>query len=110
MLMHPLSLFHELVDGLAKVIHGIRIPGSHRIHHTVAHMVLQNHLARIVQGGTHRRQLHQNFGTVVALLHHPLLLFQMADGTGQTVNYCFLVFVDMSVTVGHAVGVNMQMI
>ena len=105
-----LNLFHKLVDGLAQVVDGVFITGGYRVHHTVVDMVFQNHFARIVQGRTDRRQLDQNFRTVIALFHHPLDLFQVADGPGKAVDDRFLIFVDMAVGMGKTVGVHIGMV
>ena len=67
-------------------------------------MVLQNHLAGVVQGRADSSQLHQDFRTVVTLFHHPLHLFQVADGPCQTVDHGFLILVDMAVGMGNAMG------
>ena len=74
----------------------IGITGGYRVHHAVAHMILQDDLAGIVQGGPDGSQLHQDFGAIAALFHHPLYLLQVADGTGQAVDHGFLIFVDMA--------------
>ena len=105
-----LCLFHELVDGGTQVIDGALIACGYRVHHAVAQVVLQNHLAGIIQGGADSCQLNQHFGTVGAFLHHLLHLFQMAQSPGQTVNDGFLVFVDVTMAVGNAVGVEIGMI
>ena len=73
-------------------------------------MILQDHLARIVQGRTDRRQLDQDFGAVDAVLHHPLHLLQVADGPGQTVDNGLLIFVDMAVGMGQALGMLVDMV
>ena len=44
------------------------------------------------------------------LLHHPLHLLQMPDGPGQPVDDRSLVFMDMSVAVGDAVGMEIGMV
>ena len=46
----------------------------------------------------------------MAVLHHPLDLFQMPDGPGQPVNDGLLVFVDVPVGVGDAVGVEVGVV
>ena len=73
-------------------------------------MVLQNHLPRIVQGRADRCQLHQNLGAVIPLLHHPLHLFQVADGTGQAVDHRLLIGVNMAVAVGNAVSMEISVV
>ena len=73
-------------------------------------MVLEDDLAGIVQSGAHSCQLHQHIGAVVAFFHHPLYLFQVADGPGQPVHHGFLIFVDMAVGMGDAVGMEIGMI
>ena len=73
-------------------------------------MILQYHLAGIVQRGAHCRQLHQHLRAIAALLHHPLDLFQMSEGAGETVDYRLLIFVDMPVAVGNAMGMHIGMI
>ena len=73
-------------------------------------MILQDHLAGVVQGGADGSQLDEHLGAVVPLLHHPLDLLQMADGPGQAVNDCLLIFVDMAVGVGDAVGVEVGVV
>ena len=72
-------------------------------------MILQNHLTGIVQGRPDSRQLNQHLRAVVPLLHHPLHLFQMADGPGKAVDHGFLVLVDMAVGMGRSVGVEIDM-
>ena len=67
-------------------------------------MILQDHLARIVDGRAHRCQLHQHLGAVVALFYHTLDLFQMTDGTGQTVHHRLLILMDVAMGMGNAVG------
>ena len=103
-------LFHEFVNGLAQVVDCAFIPGGYRIHHAVAHVILQDHLACVIQGRAYSSQLDQNLGTVVALFHHALDFFQMADGPGKPVDHRFLVFVDMAVGMGDAVGVHIGMV
>lgn len=73
-------------------------------------MVLQDDLSGIVQGGTHRRQLHQHLRAVVALLHHPFHLFQVSDGPGQAVDNGLLILMHMAVGVGDAVGMEIGVI
>ena len=102
--------FHVFFNGVAQILDGFRIPGSHRVHHTVAHMILQNHLPGVVNGGTHRRQLNQNLRAVASVLHHPLDLFQMADSAGQTVDDGFLIFMDVTVRVGDSMGVQIGVV
>ena len=97
--------FHKFIDGLAQVFNGIQIPGGYRVHHAVAHMVLEDDLAGFVDGGPNGCKLDQDFRAVVAFLHHPLYFFQMADGAGQTVDHGLLIFVDMAVGMGNALGV-----
>ena len=46
----------------------------------------------------------------MTLFHHPLHLFQMADGAGQPVQYGLLIFVDMAVAVGNAMGMEIGMV
>ena len=46
-------------------------------------------------------QLDEHLAAVIALLHHALDLVQVADGTGQTVDHRFLIFVDMEMLVRH---------
>ena len=106
----PCALFHELIDRLAQVIDGVLVTGGYRVYHAVAHVVFQDHLAGVVQGGTYRRQLDENLRAVVTLLHHPLHLFQVADGAGQPVQHGLLIFVDMAMTVGNAMGVEIGMV
>ena len=40
----------------------------------------------------------------------PLHLFQMADGAGQPVQYGLLIFVDIAVAVGNAMGMEIGMV
>ena len=103
-------LFHKLVHCLTQIVDGIFVSGRHRIHHTMAHMVFQDDLARIVQCAAHRRQLDEHLGALVPLLHHPLHLFQMPDGSSQAIDHRFLILVDMTVGMGDAVGVHVGMI
>ena len=103
-------LLHKLIDGGTQLIDGGGIAGGDSIHHAVAQVILQNHLARIVQRGADSSQLHQHLGTIVAALYHPLDLLEMTDGPGQTVDHCLLIFVDMAVGVGDAVGMHIGMI
>ena len=102
-------LFHKTVNGGAQVVNGIGISGGYGIHHAVAHVVLEDHLAGVVQGGPDGGQLDQHLGAVVALFHHPLHLFQVADGAGQPVDNGFLVLVNMAMAVGHSVGMQIYM-
>ena len=95
---------------MAEILDGIRVTGGHGIHHAVAHMVLQYHLAGVVDGASHGCQLDQNLGAVGALLHHPLYLLQMADGPGQTVDDSLLVFVNMAVGMGNAVSMHIGVV
>ena len=103
-------LLHKLVNGLAQVFNGVFVSCCHCVHHAVTHMVLQDHLAGVVQGGTDCSQLDQHFGAVIALLHHGLDLVQMADGPGQAIDDGFLIFVDVAMGVGDAVGVEIGMV
>ena len=103
-------LFHKFVDGLAKIVDGIFISGCHCIHNAVPHVILQNHLAGIVQSTAYRGQLNQHFRTVVTFFHHPLYLFQMADGPGQTIDNGFLILMDMAMAVGSTFSMLMQML
>ena len=99
---HPPSFlsFYELIDGLAQVVYGGGVPCCHRIYDAVPHMVLEDHLACAVQCGANGCQLDQDFGAVMPLLYHSLDLFQVADGAGQPIEHCFLIFMDMAVSVG----------
>ena len=71
----------------------------------MVHMILKDHFSGVVDGAADSCQLHQNFGAIVSLFHHPLHLFQMTDGPGQTVEHSLLIGVDMAVGVGDTVGV-----
>lgn len=73
-------------------------------------MILHDHPAGAVQCRTHRSQLNKYLGTILTVFHHPLHLFQMTDGTGQTVNHRFLILMDMPMGVGNSVGVKIGMI
>jgi hypothetical protein len=73
-------------------------------------MILQNHLSGVVQRRTDSRQLNQHFGAVITLFHHPLDLFQVTDGSGKAVDDSFLVFVNMTVAVGNAMGMEIGMV
>ena len=42
-------LFDKFVDGAAQIVNGFFVAGGNGVHHTVAHMVLQNDLAGIFQ-------------------------------------------------------------
>ena len=53
--------FHEFVDGLAQVVDGGLVPGGDGVHHAVVDVVLQDHLAGIIQGGADGGQLDQDF-------------------------------------------------
>ena len=46
----------------------------------------------------------------MTLLHHPLHLFQVTDGAGQPVQHSLLIFVDMAVAVGNAMGMEVGMV
>ena len=100
---------HIFVDGLAQIIDGIRIACSHGIHHAVAHMILQDHLARVIQRGPNCRQLYQHIRTIVAFFYHPLHFFQVTNRPGQSVNDRFLIFVNMTVAMLNAVSMLMGM-
>ena len=73
-------------------------------------MILQDHLAGVINGAAHSRQLHQYIGTVIALFYHPLDFFQVADGPGQAVDHSLLVLVDMAMAVGNAVLMHIGMV
>ena len=73
-------------------------------------MILQNYLASIVQSRTNGCQLNQNFRAINTVFYHPFHLFQVADGSSQPVNDRFLIFVDMAVGVGDAVGVEISVV
>ena len=104
------GLLHKLVDGFAQVFDGFRVSGGDRVHNTVAHMVFQDDLAGVVQRRPDGCQLDEHLGAVISLLHHPAHLFQMTNGACQTVDDGFLVFVDMTVGMGDAVGVEIFMV
>ena len=106
----PGGLFHKFVDCGAKLVDGVPVTGSYRIHHAVTHMILQDHLTGVIQCGTNRCQLHQHLGAIIALFYHPLDLFQMTDGTGQSIHHSLLIFVDMAVRMGEAMGVHIGMV
>jgi len=105
----PGVLLHEFVNGLAQVVDGTLVTGLHRVHHAVAHMVFQDHLAGTLQSGADGCQLDQHFGAVVSVFHHPLYLFQMTDGPGKPVDDSFLIFVDMAVGIGIAIFMDVAM-
>ena len=86
------------------------VSGGHSIHHAVAQMVLQNHLTGVVQRGADSCQLYQHFGTIISLFHHALDLFQMTHCPCQTVDHRLLIFVDMAMGMGDAVGVHIGVI
>ena len=73
-------------------------------------MILQDYLTGVVQSRAYRCQLDQHLGAILALFHHALYLFQVADGPGKAVNDRFLVFVDMAVGMGDAVGMHIGMV
>ena len=102
-------LFHEFVDCLAQIVNGVFISSGYRIHHTVAHVVFQDHLAGVIQRGTDSGQLHQDLGAIVAFFYHAFDLFQVADGSGKAVDDGLLIFVDMTVGVGQTVGMHIGM-
>jgi len=104
------SLFHKLIYRLAQVVDGTIVTGGHRVHHTMVDMILQDYLAGIIQRGTDCSQLNQHLGAVIALLHHPLDLLQVTDGTGQAVDHRFLIFVNVAVGMGNAMGVHIGVI
>lgn len=104
------GLFHKFINGTAKIIDGIFIAVSHRIHHAVAKMILQNHLSGVVNGGTNRSQLNQHLGTVVSFFYHPFHLLQMTNGPGKPVNDGLLIFVNMTVDMGNSVGMERNMV
>ena len=58
----------------------------HGLDQTVLNVVLQNHLAHVVDGRAHRRNLHQYFRAVAPVFDHALDVLQMADGAGQPVD------------------------
>ena len=105
-----LQSFHKLIDGLAEVVDGLLVSGGHGIHHAVAHMILQDDFAGIVQCGADGSQLNQHIGAVLTVLHHLAHLLQMPDGPGQTVDDCLLVLVDMSVGMGNPMGVEIGVV
>ena len=96
-------LFHKLVDGLTQFVNGLFVSGGHGVHHAVAQMILQDHLAGVIQSGADSGQLYQNIGAILSVFYHAFHLFQMTDGPGQTVDDGFLVFMDMTVGMGDAV-------
>ena len=71
-------------------------------------MILQDHLASVLDGGAYRSDLDEHLGTVAVVLDHALDLFQMADGAGQTVDDIFLALVDVRVGVGMGFGMGMR--
>lgn len=102
--------FHKFINGTAKIINGILITFSHRIHHAVAKMILQNHLSGVINGGTNRSQLNQHLRAVVSFLYHPFHLLQMANGPGKPVNDGLLIFVNMTVDMGNSVAMERNMV
>ncbi len=98
--------FHKLLDGLAKVVDGGLVSGLDGVHHAVADVVVQDDLAGVVDGAADGSELDQHIGAVIALLHHPLDLVQVADGPGQAIDDRLLILVDMAVGVSDAVFVH----
>ena len=90
-------LFHKLLNGLTQAVDGAFVAHLDGVHHAVADVVVEDHLSGVVQGAADGGKLHQHIGAVIALLHHPLDLVQVADGSGQTVDDGALVLVDMTV-------------
>ena len=103
-------LLHKFIDGLAQIIDGVCIAGGNGIHHAVAHMILQDDLAGIIQRGADCCQLDKDFRTILPFFYHPLHLFEMADGPGQTVDYRFLIFMNMSMRMGDTVGMQISVV
>ena len=80
-------LFHKSVNGLIQLFDGLHVPGLYRIHQTMLDMILQNHFSGIIDRCLYCRQLNQHFATVSAALDHFLDRLQVANCTGQTVQY-----------------------
>ena len=104
------GLFHELVNSCAEVINGGLIAGGHRIHHTVAHVILQDHLSCIIQCGAHCRKLNQHLGTVLPAFYHSFDFLQVPDSPGEAVEYRFLIFMNMTVGMGNSVGMHIGVV
>ena len=47
--VRPICLFHKFVDGFTQVVDGGVVPCGDGIHHAVADVILQDHLAGVVQ-------------------------------------------------------------
>ena len=52
-----LGLLHKLIDGLAQIVDRVGVAGADGIHNAVAHMILQDYLAGIVQSAADGGQL-----------------------------------------------------
>ena len=92
-------LVHEFIDSLIEGGQLVGVTGG-SIGNAVLQMVFQDHLGGTVEGRAHRSQLHQDLGTIPAILHHALDRLQMADGPGQAVQY----------RLGLGVGMTMRML
>ena len=76
---------HKPVNGLVQGLHGLVVAGLHSVHNAVGNVILEDHPAGAVQGGDHRRKLHQHLGAVLAPLHQFAHRLQVPLGPGQTV-------------------------
>ena len=99
-------LLHKFFHSLAQAVDGAFVAQLDGVHHAVADVVVQDHLAGVVDGAADGGQLDQDRGAVIALLHHALDLVQVADGPGQTVDDRLLILVDVDVVVNvrHGAG------
>ena len=98
---------HKLIDGLVQGGQLVGIVGG-GIGNAVLQMVFQDNFRRAVEGGAHRSQLHQDLGTIPAVLHHALDRLQVADGPGQAVQH--RLGLGMAVAVAVVMGVVMFMV
>ena len=105
-----MPLFNEFIHGVAQVINGVVISGGNCIDHTMPHMIFEDHFAGIVQCRANSSQLHQYFGAVVAFFYHFFYFFQVTQGPGQPIDNGLLIFVNMAVAVGDAMGMQIGVV
>ena len=97
LILRPQALFDELVNRLTEAVERLLVVLLDRLDDAVLDVVLQNHLADVVDGRADRRNLNQNLRAVAPVLDHLLDRFQMPDGARQPVDHRLRVRVDMPV-------------
>ena len=81
-----LFLFNIAADGLVEICNSFHITAFCGVNYAVLNMALENKNAGAVKSGFYCRELHQNFGAILAVLYHLLNMLQMSYSSRKAVH------------------------